>query len=90
MMIGLFLGYVPGAALLGGALVWFVGSPLGFMIAGAGLLAALWWADARFASFRCPSCGERFMVRRYELALPGIRKHQFSARRCVNCGLARP
>lgn len=88
--MGLLLGYVPGAALLGAALALFVGSPLGLVIAAIGWLAAWWWADARLASFRCPSCGERFMVRRHELAVPGIRKHMFPARRCVNCGLARP
>jgi hypothetical protein len=74
----IFLGYIPGVALIALPLRWLSGS-----WSGAVVVVALWWtliltAFVRLWSYRCAACGARFFYR-------GMLWKPW-ARRCVHCG----
>lgn len=79
IVIALFVGYIPGVALLAIPLVKFLKSEIPFYIIALSWMVAIGWAWIRLILFRCPRCGDRFMMNKYFVVASG--------KKCPYCGL---
>jgi hypothetical protein len=75
----LFLGYVPGVALLGLPLTLLFSSGIPILVVAGAWMLALSVIGNRGLAWRCPRCGEHFFR--------GSWYYNSFARRCVHCGL---
>jgi len=81
IVIALFIGYIPGVLILGFPLMKLLNSETPAYIIVVTWMVALVWAWIHLILFRCPRCGERFMMNRYFVVASG--------RKCPYCGLSK-